>query len=152
MHCMHVSNLINFEKKNCIHVQGNIGPFLSSMLEGGFKNVQIPYFIFFFKHNPVFGRIKDGAKLLKVQQGESYTWQKQHTVYNNIPYFKIKNHESNKQNSIYIYKTYIQCFVFFVSLDIYTQLISPGLTDEIDVQTWRPDLKNTKKVCNAKCV
>ncbi|XP_052695895.1 cell-death-related nuclease 7-like [Crassostrea angulata] len=33
-------------------------------------------------------------------------------------------------------------------IDIYTQLISPGLTSEIDVQTWRPDLKNTKKVWN----
>lgn len=85
MYCMHVSNLINFEEKNCIHVQGNIGPFLSSMLAGGFKHVQSPYFIlFFFKHNSVSGRIKDGAKLFGSVAGRKLHLAK--IAYNNIPY------------------------------------------------------------------
>lgn len=36
--------------------------------------------------------------------------------------------------------------IFFFPSDTYTQLISPGLKSKLNVDTWRPNLRNGKKV------
>lgn len=38
----------------------------------------------------------------------------------------------------------------FGKKDIYTQLISPGLKSKLYVDTWRPNLRNSKKVWNIR--
>lgn len=38
------------------------------------------------------------------------------------------------------------CIYIFVPSDIYTQLISPGVKSKLNVDTWRPNLRNSKKV------
>lgn len=38
------------------------------------------------------------------------------------------------------------CIYIFFPSDIFTQLISPGLKSKLSVDTWRPNLRNGKKV------
>lgn len=38
------------------------------------------------------------------------------------------------------------CIYIFFPSDTYTQLISPGLKSKLNVDTWRPNLRNGKKV------
>lgn len=48
-------------------------------------------------------------------------------------------------NTILREKLHDFIYIFFPS-DIYTQLISPGLKSKLSVDTWRPNLRNGKKV------
>lgn len=143
----HSKGALAFDKKNGFWMISSIPRFPAEVSEGyHFSDEQIPFGQTVLCVTVPHQVKQIIEKIFKTTNPNIYD-QKNFTVWGGKPASKINlDFRTSGKNLVEVFAKSAK----FGKKDIYTQLISPGLKSKLYVDTWRPNLRNSKKVWNIR--